>query len=109
MAQEVSLKRAMELSDLYRFHRVAEPTLSSDGKWIAFQQSTINVEANQSSIAIYIVPTDGSLPPRLLTSSGKKDLRPDFHPIVAILFSNPIAPVPCNYGLSTSTAVKLDN
>jgi dipeptidyl aminopeptidase/acylaminoacyl peptidase len=80
MAQEVKAKRAMELSDLYRFQRVAEPSLSSDGKWIAFQQSTINLEKNESKTAIYIVPTDGSLPPRLLTSSGKKDLRPRFSP-----------------------------
>jgi dipeptidyl aminopeptidase/acylaminoacyl peptidase len=80
MAQDNNAKRTMELDDLYRFQRVAEPTFSRDGKWIAYQQSSISLDKNESKTAIYMVPTDGSAAPKLLTSSGKKDSRPRFSP-----------------------------
>ncbi|MFN9917101.1 MAG: TolB family protein, partial [Pirellulaceae bacterium] len=47
---------------------------------LAFQQTTVDLEKNESQTAIFVVPTDGSQPPRQLTSSLKKDSRPRFSP-----------------------------
>jgi dipeptidyl aminopeptidase/acylaminoacyl peptidase len=70
----------MKVEDLFQFKRVSEPSISPDGKWIAYQQTTIDLDNNASSSAIYIVPVDGSSAPRAITTSGKKDGRPRFAP-----------------------------
>ncbi len=80
LSQSNDVRRPMRIDDLYRFERVSEPTISPDGKWVAYQQSSIDLEKNSSTSAIYIVPTDGTAEPRKLTGSGKKDGRPRFAP-----------------------------
>jgi dipeptidyl aminopeptidase/acylaminoacyl peptidase len=72
--------RAMELDDLFALQRVAEPTVSPDGRWIAYQQTSIDVDKNESKSSIYLAAADGSQTPRALTNSGKKDTRPRFSP-----------------------------
>ena len=72
--------RSMVIDDLYRFDRVAEPSLSPDGKWVAYQLTKNDIEKHESQSAIYMTETDGKSPPRALTNSGKKDSRPRFSP-----------------------------
>ncbi len=79
-AAETHDKRAMQIDDLLAMAKVAEPTLSADGQWLAYQQTTVDREKHESQTAIYVVPADGSQPPRQLTSSLKKDSRPRFSP-----------------------------
>jgi dipeptidyl aminopeptidase/acylaminoacyl peptidase len=79
-ADEKPSSRPMVIDDLFRFDRVAEPCLSPDGKWIAYQLTKNDIEKRESQTAIYIASTDGKTPPRALTNSGKKDSRPRFSP-----------------------------
>ena len=80
LGAETSKNRPMVIDDLYRFDRVAEPSLSPDGKSVAYQLTKNDIETRQSQTAIYISAADGSSPPRALTNSGKKDSRPRFSP-----------------------------
>jgi len=79
-ADDKTVSRPMVIDDLLRFERVAEPSLSPDGKWVAYQLTKNDIEKRESQTAIYIVAADGKTPPRALTNSGKKDSRPRFSP-----------------------------
>ena len=41
-------KRAITFQDLISMHRLSEPQISPDGKWIAYAVSTPDLEANKS-------------------------------------------------------------
>jgi dipeptidyl aminopeptidase/acylaminoacyl peptidase len=73
-------KRPMEIADLFRFKRVAEPQISPDGKFVAYQVTTVSIDANKSSTALWLAATDGKTPPKQLTNSGKSDRRPRWSP-----------------------------
>ena len=62
-------KRAVTFSDLIKMHRVAEPQVSPDGKWIAYTLTTPDMEANRNSSNLWLVPTLGGSPTQL-TQSG---------------------------------------
>lgn len=77
-AAELAAKRRMEIEDLFRFLRVADPQISPDGKQVVWQVTTVNPEANGSATGLWIAPADGSAPPRALTvTEGKTS---DSHP-----------------------------
>ncbi len=80
LGTEISTNRSMAIDDLYRFDRVAEPSISPDGKSVVYQLTKNDIETRQSQTAIYIAVADGSSPPRALTNSGKKDSHPRFSP-----------------------------
>src|SRR5262249_9305110 len=64
---------------LFKFKRVAAPQISPDGKHVAYQLTTVDLEANKSSSAIYVADTDGKRPPKQLTDPmGKKDTNPNW-------------------------------
>src|ERR1700733_2007102 len=48
-------KRAITFQDLISMHRVSEPQISPDGKWIAYSVSTPDLDANRSIRSIWIV------------------------------------------------------
>ncbi len=74
-------KRPMQVEDLFKFKRVADPQVSPDGKLVVYQLTTVDLDANKSSTALFLAATDGSSPPRQLTSpSGKKDTHPRWSP-----------------------------
>ena len=81
-ADEPAAKRPMEIADLFRFVRVADPQISPDGRDVVWQATTVNPEANGSSTALWIAPADGSTPPRPLTvvEGTAKDSRPRYSP-----------------------------
>ncbi|MDZ4849146.1 MAG: S9 family peptidase [Pirellulaceae bacterium] len=80
IAQGSSAQHSMTIDDLFRFDRVAEPALSPDGNWVAYQLTKNNIEKHESQTAIYLSAADNKSPPRSLTNSGKKDSRPRFSP-----------------------------
>src|SRR5260370_12845225 len=55
-AQEAA-KHAITFDDLIKLHRVAEPQISPDGKWVAYTVSTPDMEANRGVSNIWVVPT----------------------------------------------------
>jgi dipeptidyl aminopeptidase/acylaminoacyl peptidase len=73
-------KRPMQIDDLFRFKRVADPQISPDGKLVAYQVTTPDLDGNKTATAIWVAAADGSTPPRQLTSSGKRDGHPRWSP-----------------------------
>ncbi len=74
-------KRPMQVDDLFKFKRVADPQVSPDGALVVYQLTTVDPDANKSSTALFLAATDGKTPPRQLTSpSGKKDTHPRWSP-----------------------------
>ena len=67
-AQE-SAKHPISFTDLISMHRVAEPQVSPDGKWVAYTVATPDMEANRNASNIWIVATAGSAEMQL-TRSG---------------------------------------
>ena len=66
-AAEPVARRPMEIEDLFRLLRVADPQISPDGTQIVWQVTTVNPQANGSATGLWIAPADGSAAPRALT------------------------------------------
>jgi dipeptidyl aminopeptidase/acylaminoacyl peptidase len=74
-------KRPMQVEDLFKFKRVADPQISPDGKHVVYQVTTVDLEGNKSSTALYLAAADGKTPPKPLTNpNGKKDTHPRWSP-----------------------------
>jgi Tol biopolymer transport system component len=72
--------RPMELEDLFRVKRVADPQPSPDGKWVAFTVTEVSLAENRTDSDVWLVPADGEAPPRRLTASPKHDRHPRWSP-----------------------------
>ncbi len=71
-------KRAIQFDDMIAMHRVSDPQVSPDGKWVAYVVATPDMQANHSMSNIWIVPANGG-EERQLTRSGS-DSRPRWSP-----------------------------
>jgi dipeptidyl aminopeptidase/acylaminoacyl peptidase len=67
-AQEAA-KHPITFDDLIKLHRIAEPLVSPDGKWVAYTVSTPDMEANRGASNIWVAPTAGGAAMQL-TQSG---------------------------------------
>lgn len=72
--------RPMELADLFQVRRVSDPQPSPDGHWIAFVVTQVILAENRTDSDLWLVPADGSAPPRQLTASPKHDRHPRWSP-----------------------------
>ena len=63
----------------WQLHRVAAPTISSDGKWAVVAIAKADLEQNKLSSDLWIYATDGSVE-RPLTSHAADDTAPLFSP-----------------------------
>ena len=63
-------KHAMTFDDLIKLHRVAEPAMSPDGKWVAYTVATPDMDANRNASNIWMVAASGGEEIQL-TQSGK--------------------------------------
>ncbi len=70
----------MTIEDSLLTVRVADPQLSPDGKWVAFVRTTTDLAAGKRNADVWLVPADGSAPPRALTRHEKTDNTPRFSP-----------------------------
>jgi dipeptidyl aminopeptidase/acylaminoacyl peptidase len=68
LAQE-SAKHAITFDDLIKIHRISEPQVSPDGKWVAYTVSTPDLDSNRGVSNIWLVSTAGGDPAQL-TQSG---------------------------------------
>src|SRR5258708_37781355 len=64
-----SSKRPITFTDMIGMHRVAEPKISSDGRWVAYTATTPDMDANRGASNIWIVSTAGGAEMQL-TRSG---------------------------------------
>src|ERR1700716_3698474 len=68
-AQEAA-KHPITFDDMIKLHRIAEPQISPDGKWVAYTVTTPDMEANRNASNIWLAPTTGGEAIQL-TQSGK--------------------------------------
>ncbi|MFY7874667.1 MAG: TolB family protein, partial [Pirellula sp.] len=70
----------MQLEDLYKFQRLADPQLSPDGKFAVYQVTEILDPAkNQKQTQLWLVDLSKQTS-RQLTRSGKSDTHPRWSP-----------------------------
>ena len=62
-------KHPITFDDMIKLHRIAEPKVSPDGKWVAYTVSTPDMEANRGVSNIWVVSTAGGAALQL-TQSG---------------------------------------
>lgn len=72
-------RRPMKVEDLFRFKRLSDPQISPDGKYVAYVETVVDLQANKTSSSIWLAPTSRG-EPRQLTTSGKKDRHPRWSP-----------------------------
>lgn len=79
------MSRGMIPEDLFRIQWVSDARLSPDGRLIACTVTRLDQGADDYRSAIWVMPTDGSAPPRRFTSGGGKDSAPRWSPAGACL------------------------
>ncbi|MCK6445066.1 MAG: S9 family peptidase [Planctomycetes bacterium] len=65
------------IADMLAMQRIGEPTLSPDGKWLAFSLRTTDVDANRGRFDLWVVSSDGATL-RRLTTHDAADTAPQF-------------------------------
>jgi dipeptidyl aminopeptidase/acylaminoacyl peptidase len=66
--------------DVYELTSAADPRVSPDGKTVAFVVGRIDREANEYKSNVWLVPADGSAPPRQVTFGTRRDGDPRWSP-----------------------------
>jgi dipeptidyl aminopeptidase/acylaminoacyl peptidase len=79
-AADTAAKRPMTIEDLFKFPRISEPQISPDGKLVVYAVGKVDRGENKTSSNLWVAATDGSSPPRRLTTTDKKDSRPRWSP-----------------------------
>lgn len=72
-------KRRITETDLFKFVWIANPQISPDGRQVVFVRVTVNEKKQGYDSALWIVPADGSEPPRPFTG-GPRDGAPRWSP-----------------------------
>src|SRR5882757_3759999 len=62
-------KHPITFDDMIKMHRVGEPQISPDGKWVAYTVATPDMEANRNASNIWMVSTTSGSAMQL-TQSG---------------------------------------
>jgi dipeptidyl aminopeptidase/acylaminoacyl peptidase len=73
-------QRPFTFDDLAAMRRIGAPRVSPDGKWVAYDASTIDLPGNKRLSAVYLVPADGSAPSKKVTDGTKQDEAPAWSP-----------------------------
>src|SRR5437899_6130190 len=68
-------RRPITETDLFKFAWAADPQISPNGSQVAFVRVNVNEDKDRYETQIFVVPSDGSAPPRPLTS-GRNDRAP---------------------------------
>jgi dipeptidyl aminopeptidase/acylaminoacyl peptidase len=66
--------------DMAAMKRIGAPKVSPDGKWVAYDASTIDLAGNVRRSAIFLTPADGSQPAKQVTDGAKQDEGPVWSP-----------------------------
>ncbi|MCX6546354.1 MAG: S9 family peptidase [Acidobacteria bacterium] len=69
--QKPTAGRALTIEDYYRIQTVGSPSLAPAGKWVSYSVSTRIEDDNSTRSETWVVPTDGSAPPRRLLHYGR--------------------------------------
>jgi dipeptidyl aminopeptidase/acylaminoacyl peptidase len=74
------MSRGMIPADLFHIQWVSDARIAPDGRTLTFTVTWLDEEADDYRSAIWVVPADGSAPPRRFTSGGGKDSAPRWSP-----------------------------
>ncbi len=66
-------RRPISIEDMIEVNTPSEVAISPNGRWVAYVLHTAAIESNNHLHDVYVVPTDGSLPPRRLTHNQPRD------------------------------------
>ena len=72
-------KHPITVEDIWAVKRPGAPTLSPDGRWVAVQVTSYDMEENTSTSNIWLLATDGSSE-RRLTTNPARDSAPTWSP-----------------------------
>jgi len=72
-------KRPLMFEDLVKVARISDPQISPDGKWVAYVDGRVDLEANKTIRHIWLMPIEGG-EPRQLTRGEGSDTRPRWSP-----------------------------
>lgn len=72
--------RRIAIDDLYRLQVLSEPRLSPDGQTVVFTLQRVDRRTEKKYTNLWIVPADGSAPPRQFTVGDWKDTSPRWSP-----------------------------
>jgi dipeptidyl aminopeptidase/acylaminoacyl peptidase len=64
-------KRPITLEDLWKVKRLGKPAISPDGRWVAVEVTTFNMEKNNGTSQIWLLSTDGKTHKQLTRYRGK--------------------------------------
>jgi len=78
-APALAQRRAITEKDLFAFVWIADPQISPDGSQVAFVKVSVDEKKDQYDTSIWLVPADGSAPPRALTTN-LRDTSPRWSP-----------------------------
>jgi dipeptidyl aminopeptidase/acylaminoacyl peptidase len=78
VAQQPAAGRALAIEDYYRIQTVGSPSISPDGRWVAFTVSTRIEEDNSTRTEVYVAPADRSAAPRRVVHYGKDITSPSW-------------------------------
>jgi dipeptidyl aminopeptidase/acylaminoacyl peptidase len=73
-------KRALVPEDLYRLRNATDVTLSPDGRWVVFVQTSVDSAANRYVRDLYAARSDGSAQRRLTYTPQSNEGAPAFSP-----------------------------
>ncbi len=74
------------VTDLLRIRQLESPTVSPDGRWLAYIVRQIDTIETEPEVRyayrthLYLLPTDGSAPPRAYTHGDRTARQPAWHP-----------------------------
>ena len=69
LAASATEKTPITHEKLWMMKRVGAPTVSPDGKWVVFPVLEPNYDQDKEVSDLWLVPADGSAPPRRLTNT----------------------------------------
>src|SRR4051812_35236437 len=78
-ASSAQSRRLITDTDLFKFVWAADPQISPNGSQVAFVRVNVNEDKDRYETQIFVVPADGSAPPRALTT-GRSDRAPRWSP-----------------------------
>src|SRR5215212_9733662 len=73
-------QRPIAFDDMAAMRRVGAPQVSPDGKWVAYDVSTMDMAANIRKSAIFLTPSTGGAARKKISDGAKQDEGPAFSP-----------------------------
>lgn len=72
-------KRPITFEDLMKIQQISDPQVSPDGRWVAYVQKSVDLEANKKTGHLWLIPVEGG-EARQVTRGEGTDSRPRWSP-----------------------------